>query len=391
MDLISKMDPLSVKHIEKGKNQVIVVFVLGLMTVLSSLIALGLGSSENLDMGSVWKIIIFDIYDSVMNIDKVFANLWYNVSGCFSSSCNGRSLMHGIDREGTALQNSVIYDWRLPRVLTAIVGGTALAVAGSLMQGCLGNPLVSPLTLGVASGAALGAALAIVLGFTILSVPSLAIVANSFIFSLLVVSLIIQLGKFRSISAESYILVGIAITFICGAIVSTMQYFASDAQLSALAHWSFGSLARPNKSNLIFISLVLVAVLPTAIRWSWDLNTLSLAGDEFAISSGVDPVKLRKNILMVSALMTSIIIAFTGLIGFVGLAAPHMSRLIVGNDYRKLIPCSAIFGSFLMIFADTLGRTLFAPVVIPVGVMLSIIGGPFFMYLLLKRGVSTSR
>ena len=265
MDLISKMDPLSVKHIEKEKNQVIVVFVLGLMTVLSSLIALGLGSSENLDMGSVWKIIIFDIYDSVMNIDKVFANLWYNLSGCFYSSCNGRSLMHGIDREGTALQNSVIYDWRLPRVLTAIVGGTALAVAGSLMQGCF---LVSPLTLGVASGAALGAALAIVLGFTILSVPSLAIVANSFIFSLLVVSLIIQLGKFRSISAESYILVGIAITFICGAIVSTMQYFASDAQLSALAHWSF-TLARPNKSNLIFISLVLVAVLPTAIRWSF--------------------------------------------------------------------------------------------------------------------------
>jgi len=121
------------------------------------------------------------------------------------------------------------------------------------------------------------------------------------------------------------------------------------------------------------------------MKWSWDLNALSLGGDEFAITTGVNPDTIRKNILILSALMTSIIIAFTGMIGFVGLAAPHMSRLLVGNDYRKLIPCSAVFGAFLMIFADTLGRTLFAPIVIPVGVMLSIIGGPFFMYLLLKK------
>ena len=386
MDSISNMDSISIKHIEKGKNQILIILLLGIVTFVSSVFALGLGSSENLDMLTVWKIVLFDIYDFFINIDTVLGNLWYNISGCLTSSCDTRSLMYGIEREGTALQNSMIYDWRLPRILAAIVGGVALAVAGSLMQGCLGNPLVSPLTLGVASGAALGAALAIVLGFTILSIPALAVVVNSFIFSLIVVAIIIQLGKMRSISAESYILVGIAITFICGAIVSTMQYFASDAQLSQLAHWSFGSLSRPNTKNVAFMALVLVALLPTALRWSWDLNALSMGGDEFAISTGVDPDKIRKNILIVSALMTSIIIAFTGLIGFVGLAAPHMSRLVVGNDFRKLIPCSAIFGSFLMIFADTLGRTLFAPIVIPVGVMLSIIGGPFFLYLLLKRG-----
>ena len=386
MDSITNMDSISIKHIEKGKNQILIILLLGLVTFISSIFALGLGSSENLDMLTVWKIVLFDIYDFFINIDTVLGNLWYNISGCLTSSCDTRSLMHGIEREGTDIQNSMIYDWRLPRILAAIVGGIALAVAGSLMQGCLGNPLVSPLTLGVASGAALGAALAIVLGFTILSIPALAVIVNSFIFSLIVVAIIIQLGKMRSISAESYILVGIAITFICGAVVSTMQYFASDAQLSQLAHWSFGSLSRPNTKNVILMALVLIALLPTAVRWSWDLNALSMAGDEFAISTGVDPSKLRRNILVVSALMTSIVIAFTGLIGFVGLAAPHMSRLIVGNDFRKLIPCSGIFGAFLMIFADTLGRTLFAPIVIPVGVMLSIIGGPFFLYLLLKRG-----
>ena len=383
------MDSISVKHIEKGKFQVVVVIILAILTFLSSVFALGLGSSSNLDMLTVWEIVFTDIYLIFTNLDIVYNNLKYNLLPCIgfgTESCISRSMVYGIEFEGTTIQRSIIYDWRLPRIITAIIGGISLAVAGSLMQGCLGNPLVSPLTLGVASGAALGAAFAIVLGFTILSVPELAIVANAFIFSLIVVSIIIQLGKIRSISAESYILVGIAITFICGAIVSTMQYFASDAQLSQLAHWSFGSLSRPNMDNISLMALVLVALLPTAIRWSWDLNALSMAGDEFAISTGVNPSKLRKNILVVTALMTSIIIAFTGLIGFVGLAAPHMSRLIVGNDFRKLIPCSGIFGAFLMIFADTLGRTLFAPIVIPVGVMLSIIGGPFFLYLLLKRG-----
>ena len=345
------MDSISLKHIKNGKLQVSIVILLAVFTIFSALFALGIGSSENLDFFTTVKFIF------------------------------------GFE-EPTDLQSAIIWELRFPRILMAIIGGVALATAGALMQGCLGNPLVSPLTLGVASGAALGAALAIVLGISIVSIPQLAIVANSFVFSLIVVFIIIQLGKMTSLTAESYILVGIAITFICGAIVSTMQYFATDAQLSQLAHWSFGSLSRPDLTDVLWISVVVIGLLPTAMKWSWDLNAISLGGDEFAITTGVDPISIRRNILILSALMTSIVIAFTGMIGFVGLAAPHMSRIIVGNDFRKLIPCSAVFGAFLMIFADTLGRTLFAPIVIPVGVMLSIIGGPFFMYLLLsKRGI----
>ena len=113
-----------------------------------------------------------------------------------------------------------------------------------------------------------------------------------------------------------------------------------------------------------------------------------MGGDDFAVSTGVDPSSIRRNILVLSALLTSLIIAFTGMIGFVGLAAPHMSRILIGNDYRKLLPASAICGAFLMLVADTIGRTLFAPVVIPVGIMLAVIGGPVFMYLLLQsKGV----
>lgn len=342
------LSDLSSQYIQKSKRHVLLIVLISILTLLFAVYSMGTGSSSNLGFWSTLKIIL------------------------------------GLE-SGTELQSAIIWKLRFPRILMAIVGGTALATAGALMQGALGNPLVSPLTLGVASGAALGAALAIVLGWTIIDNSDLTIVLNAFLFSLLVVFIIIQLGNMRSISPESYILVGIAITFISGAIVSTLQYFATDAQLSALAHWSFGSLSRPTLQNAVFVSMSLVILMPTALKWSWDLNALSMGGDEFAISTGVDPIKTRKNILILSALMTSIVIAFTGLIGFVGLAAPHMSRIFVGNDFRKLIPCSAVLGSFLMLFADTVGRTLFAPVVIPVGIMLSVIGGPFFMYLLLKK------
>ena len=350
IQVVDYMSNTIARYLNNSKRQILAMLFLLILTFLLALVAMGLGSSSELGFEKTLKI-IFGIGDS------------------------------------TKLQSDIIWKLRFPRILMAIIGGAALATAGALMQGCLGNPLVSPLTLGVASGAALGAAFAIVLGVAIIPIPEIAIVANAFLFSLIVVAIIIQLGNMRHISAESYILVGIAITFIAGAIVSTMQYFASDAQLSQLAHWSFGSLSRPTLSTVLYLGVVFVGLIPFAIGWSWDLNSLSVGGDDFAISTGVNPASTRRNILILSALMTSLIVAFTGLIGFVGLAAPHMSRLLIGNDYRKLIPCSAIFGAALMLFADTLGRTLWAPVIIPVGIMLAIIGGPLFMYLLLdKRG-----
>ena len=340
------MDSISEKHIQDSKMQGTIIAAICAGTLVSAIVAMGLGSSSTLDSISTIKI------------------------------------MMGLE-DGSDLQTAIIWELRFPRVLMAIIGGAALATAGVLMQGCLGSPLVSPLTLGVASGAALGAAFSIVLGFSI--IPEITIVAGAFLFSLAVVAIIVKLGNMRSVSAESYILVGIAITFISGAIVSTFTYFATDAQLSQLSNWSYGSLSRPSLPDVIWVSAAIICIMPSAMKWAWDLNTLSLGGDDFAISTGVDPISTRRNILVLSALMTSIVISFTGLIGFVGLIAPHMGRLVIGNDYRKLIPCSTLFGSFLMLFADTLGRTIFAPIIIPVGIILAIIGGPFFMYLLLQN------
>ena len=363
------MDHLSRKYEDKNRDHVLKIFLLGLFTIIIAIFALGQGSSVNLDMLTVAKILL--------QIE-----------------------------EGNEIQRLILWEYRVPRVVFAIIAGTGLAVAGALMQGALGNPLVSPLTLGVASGAALGAALAIFLDLTFVSellsilwtgltaiipiVPVISfvgsdLVLNAFFFALFVVYIIIKLGSVRGVTAESYILVGIAITFIAGAIVQTMVYFATAEELSQLTHWSFGSLARVDSREVWIIGGAVIILIPKALEWSWDLNSLSIGGDEFAISTGVDPVATRKKILILSSLLTALIIAFTGMIGFVGLAAPHMSRLIIGNDYRKLIPCSAIFGALLMLIADTIGRTVIAPVVLPVGLMLSVVGGPLFIYLLLTN------
>lgn len=355
----------------RTKNQRKNLILLGFLTIFFAIFAMGFGSSESLDFYKIIKIIL------------------------------------GID-EPTDTQSVILLKYRLPRVMMAILAGAALATAGALMQGSLGNPLVSPLTLGVASGASLGAAIAIILGISVFGtdftlsvpftqivfhladiIPNTMIVINTFAFSLIVVFIIIKLGELRGISAESYILVGIAITFINGAIVQCLVYFATPQQLAQLTHWSFGSVRRPDLETVLFVAVILGAIFPALLKYSWDLNTLALGGDDFAISTGVDPGALRKKILIISALATSIIVAFTGLIGFVGLAAPHIARLIIGNDYRKLVPCSALIGALLVLVADTIGGTIFAPVVLPVGIMLSILGGPFFLYLLLsKRGAT---
>ncbi len=373
-DLESKeeeVDQLEYLIDKRTKNQRKYLILLIASTVFFAIFAMGFGSSESLDFGKIIKIIL------------------------------------GID-EPTETQSVILLKYRLPRVMMAILAGAALATAGALMQGSLGNPLVSPLTLGVASGASLGAALAIILGISVVGtdfsislpltdftlnlgaiIPNTMIVINTFAFSLIVVFIIIKLGELRGISAESYILVGIAITFINGAIVQSLVYFATPQQLAQLTHWSFGSVRRPDLETVLFVGVVLGYLFPILIKYSWDLNTLALGGDDFAISTGVDPGVLRKKILIISALATSIIVAFTGLIGFVGLAAPHIARLIIGNDYRKLVPCSALIGALLVLVADTIGGTIFAPVVLPVGIMLSILGGPFFLYLLLsKRGAT---
>jgi iron complex transport system permease protein len=282
-------------------------------------------------------------------------------------------------------ENTIVWELRFPRIVMAIVGGIALGLAGASLQGVMRNPLVSPFTLGISSGAALGAGLAIVLNISFFGLTEYVIVLNAFIFALIASFMILGVGRLRGVTPESFILAGIALTFLFGAVTSSLTYIASDAQITELVYWGFGSLSRPIKEQALICSGILLIFAPFLVMWSWKLNAVSIGGDEVAKSLGVDPARIRVNVMIVSSVITAAVISFTGLIAFVGLVAPHISRLLVGGDNRYLLPTTALMGTCLLIISDTIGRTILAPTIIPVGIMLSFIGAPFFLYLLLFK------
>jgi iron complex transport system permease protein len=283
----------------------------------------------------------------------------------------------------------ITFQIRLPRIVMAIITGMALACAGVIMQALLRNPLASPFTLGVSSGAAFGAALAIVLGAGVFSVNITAggqwlIAANAFVFGCIAVFAVYAIAQIRKGSTTVLLLAGVAIGQLFSAGVSAIQYFSSNAALKDLIVWLMGGFWGADWQVIQFLlPLTLIGFL---LLWklSWDLNTLS-SGEEVAASLGVNVKRLKFTALILSTLLASSTIAFTGIIGFVGLVAPHISRMIIGTDNRFLLPCSCLVGAILLLLSDTVARTVLSPVEIPVGIITSLLGAPFFIYLLLRK------
>ncbi|MHC1590091.1 MAG: FecCD family ABC transporter permease [Candidatus Hecatellaceae archaeon] len=284
---------------------------------------------------------------------------------------------------------TIIWFLRLPRVLMAIVAGAALAVAGAVLQVILRNPLASPYTLGVASSAAFGAALSIILGAGIAGFRHLvfinlpAIVINAFCFSMLSAFIIFWLSRIKGATAGTMVLAGIAMMYLFSAATSLLQYFGTEEQVTAVVFWMFGDLGKADWSNLAIVTLTIVLVFPVVLRWCWDYNALSL-GDETAKSLGVNVEFLRLTSMILSALLTAVAVSFLGTIGFIGLLAPHITRMIIGGDHRFLLPTTCLIGSILLLGADTASRTILSPLVLPVGVLTSFLGVPLFIYLLLR-------
>ncbi|MCL0107132.1 iron ABC transporter permease [Thermodesulfovibrionales bacterium] len=283
---------------------------------------------------------------------------------------------------GTA---AIVQHLRLPRIVMGMLAGAGLAIAGGVMQGALRNPLVSSFTMGVASGAALGASVAIILGFSMVGPEKYMVIVNAFIFALGTTLLILALGRLRGVTPESFILVGIALLFFFGAVTASLQYVATEAQLTAVIHWTFGTLTGSAWENILIVLAVQVICLPLLIKYSWDLNTMASGGDEVATSLGINCGRVRVIVMVLAALITATIISFTGIIGFVCLVAPHITRLLIGSDHRFLLPGAALVGATLLLAADTIGRTVFSPVIIPVGIVISFVGAPFFFFLLMSR------
>uniref|UniRef100_A0A7J3LZV3 Iron ABC transporter permease n=1 Tax=Archaeoglobus fulgidus TaxID=2234 RepID=A0A7J3LZV3_ARCFL len=292
--------------------------------------------------------------------------------------------------------NPVLWNVRIPRIITAIFVGASLAIAGAVMQCILKNPLASPFTLGISQGAAFGAAIAIVyfgagqmhrVGEALTIFNPYVVPIFAFFGSLISAFVILALAKLRDLSPEAIVLAGVAMSALFQAGVMLIQYFATDVQVASIVFWTFGDVARARWIEIYLIIAVFLICFIYFFYRRWDYNSL-LAGDETAISLGVKPQRIRLEGMLLSSFLTAVCVSFTGIIGFIGLVAPHIVRLTIGGDYRFLIPSSALVGALVLLASDTVGRTVISPVIIPVGIITSILGAPMFIYLLLRGGKS---
>lgn len=288
----------------------------------------------------------------------------------------------------------IIWNIRLPRIVTAVIVGASLAVSGAVMQCILRNPLASPFTLGVSQGAAFGAAFAIIYlgagllhrtGESITILNPYLVPAFAFLGSLISVFVILILAKVRDFGPEAMILAGVAMASLFQAATMLMQYFAeSDVEVASVVFWTFGDMGRTYWNEIyIMLAVFLIAIAYFTFR-RMDYNALTLS-DETAVSLGVNPQRIRLEGMLMAAFLTAVCVSFTGIVGFVGLVAPHSVRISITGDYRYLIPLSTISGAALLLIADTFGRTVISPVIIPVGIVTAFIGAPTFIYLLMRR------
>ena len=237
---------------------------------------------------------------------------------------------------------AIVWDIRLPMTLMAIVVGASLAIAGAEMQTILNNPLASPFTLGISAAASFGAAVALVLGVNVLPFGDLFLVAgNAFIGAMAAALLIFAFSMMRGVTAETMVLLGIALVFLFQALLALLEYVASEQALQQVVFWSLGSLAKASWPRLGLTTLVFCAMVPTFMRSSWQLTALRL-GDERARSLGVDVRRLRLIVLVGVSLLAATSVAFVGTIGFVGLVGPHVARMLVGEEQRYFLPASAL-------------------------------------------------
>ncbi|MCW4022769.1 MAG: FecCD family ABC transporter permease [archaeon] len=286
----------------------------------------------------------------------------------------------------TTITQIIIMDLRLPRIALAIIAGAGLSASGAVMQGVLRNPLVSSYILGISSAAGFGAALSIVFGVGILAqYANYVTVINAFIFSFLAMMLVLGIARIRGISSETVILAGVAVGFLFSALLSLIQFLAPEHEaVRAVVFWLLGSFQKASwDSVFITLPIVLFSIL-LMMKQSWDLNVMSL-GEEVATSLGVNSKRVLLVSMILGTLATSTIISFTGVIGFICLISPHLARMIIGSDHRFLLPCCTVIGSCLLLASDTLARTVMPPVEFPVGIITSLLGVPFFIYILLSR------
>ena len=299
--------------------------------------------------------------------------------------------LFGLGDEHTSM---VVWSLRMPHVLTAIIGGIALALAGCSFQSVLDNPLASASTLGISQGAAFGASVAIIVlasfdpmassvhdGIVFTNPTTTAVCA--FLGALIAMLVILALSRFRDMTPQSIVLAGVALSAMFSGVTALIQYFANDTQVAAVVFWTFGSLRRTGYSQIGIMALVTVAAAVFFHFNRWNYNAME-SGEGSAHGLGVSVKNVRLSNMLVATLAASTVIAFCGTINFIGLIAPHIMRRFIGSDYRYLLPASALAGATILLISDLMASSVRTGVILPIGAITSLVGAPVFLYLLMK-------
>ncbi|MBS4956250.1 MAG: iron ABC transporter permease [Clostridium sp.] len=286
---------------------------------------------------------------------------------------------------GTGAVADVVWLIRMPRIVLAIAVGAGLSVVGIVMQAIVKNPLADPYILGVSSGASLGATLAVVLGIgSVFGSNSLGVMGFIGAFGVSILVLMISNIGGRSNSIK-LLLAGMALSSVCSSFSSFLVYISDDSQkLKTITFWLMGSLAGAKWNEIVIILPVIILGTIFFITQYRTLN-LMLLGDEVSITLGTDLHKFRIIYLLITSLMIGLLVYVSGMIGFVGLIIPHIVRIIFGTDHKKIIPITALLGSIILIWADVISRSLIKGTEIPIGIVISIIGAPLFVWLMIKK------
>jgi iron complex transport system permease protein len=300
------------------------------------------------------------------------------------------SYFHGTLTESQdAAVNKIILLLRLPRIVMAILAGISLSVAGAIMQSVTRNPLVSPFTLGISSAAAFGASLCIVFGRGAFFESNMGIIACAFVSSLICVLTVYSISKRIGINPTVIVLVGISLNYFFSALTATVEFFSKQHKLEEVVQWTFGTFNKSSWDSVIFCGIITSLCLIFLRQYNLKLDAIASNDDETVKSLGINPESIRTASGFAAVLITATVISFTGVIGFVGLIAPHMARIIIGNQHKYYLPFSGLLGAMLLLCADTIGRFIFYPVNIPVGIIVSFIGVPLFVHLILSTGRET--
>lgn len=292
-----------------------------------------------------------------------------------------RSRLPGADASAVPkLHGVIVWKLRTPRVILAMLAGVAFSVSGTAYQACFRNPLVEPYILGVSAGAAFGAALGIIYPAVFPSVQ-----LSAFCFALLAVALTYALAHTAGVApTTTLVIAGVVVGSVFTALVSGLKYAAPDAQLREITFWMMGGFYYASWADVALAAPVTLGVLAVLAGLSWKLNVLSM-GDEEAKALGVDPNLYRPLFIVLSTLATALCVSMVGIVAWVGLMAPHAARMVFGADNSYVVPGGALFGAGFMLLCDTLARTLTGSE-IPIGILTSIVGAPFLIYLLRRRG-----